>query len=163
MAIREIRMEQDPILRQKSKPVKEITPRIIELLDDMKETMDRKDAVGIAAVQVGVLKRIFLASIDDQFVEILNPEIVDSKGASISIEACLSIKDKVAYVQRPNWIIMKGMNRHGETIEIEARGDLATVMCHEFDHLNGVLFTDRKIAPANEEELNKLKQYGTPA
>lgn len=163
MAIREIRMENDPILRQKSKPVKEITPRILELIDDMKETMNRKDAVGIAAVQVGVLKRIFLANIDEQYHEMINPEILDSRGGAVSIEACLSIKDKVAYVKRPNWILIRAMNRHGETVEIEAHGDLAVVMCHEFDHLNGILFTDRKIEPETEAELEQLKKYGTPA
>ena len=163
MAIREIRMEPDPILRKKSREVTEITPKIIELLDDMAETLIKSDAIGIAAVQVGMLKRIFLTNVEDQLIEMINPQILDSSGSSTSIEACLSIDKKVAYVTRPNWIRIQGMNRQGETFEMEARGDLAVVMCHELDHLNGILFTDRKVPPKNQKELEALEQYGTPA
>ena len=163
MAIREIRMEPDPILRKRSREVTEITPKIIELLDDMAETLIKSDAIGIAAVQVGMLKRIFLTNADDKLIEIINPEIVESSGSMTSIEACLSIDKKVAYVTRPNKIRIKGLRRTGEPFEMVATGELAVVMCHELDHLNGILFTDRKIEPKNEKERQALEQYGTPA
>ncbi len=145
MAIRNIRKDNDPILRKTSKSINKIDKRIVELVEDMKETMYGADGVGLAAPQIGVLKRIIVIDIGDGPIVIINPELLDQRGAQIEVEGCLSIPDVSGKVKRPEWVKVKGLNIEGEEIVVEGEDLLSIALCHEIDHLNGVLFTDKVI------------------
>lgn len=153
MALREIRLDSDPILRKISREVPEITDRIKVLVEDMIETMYHADGVGLAAPQIGILKRIIVVDIyDETGVKVLiNPEIVEQDGMYLDTEGCLSIPGKTGYVERPEYTKVKGLNLEGEEIIVEGEGLLSRALCHEIDHLNGVLFTD-KVVEVEEEE-----------
>lgn len=142
MAIRQIVKDPDPILRQKSKEVKEITPNILKLLDDMAETMYDAPGVGLAAVQVGILKRLVVIDVGDGLIELINPVIVSKEGEQTGPEGCLSIPGVTGEVTRAYKCTVEALNRHGEKIVIEGEGYLARAIQHEVDHLNGILFTD---------------------
>jgi peptide deformylase len=162
MAIRVIVKDPDPILRKKSKPVTKINRSIHKLLDDMAETMYDADGVGLAAPQVGVLKRVIVIDTREEdgpgLIEMINPEIVEYSGTQIGPEGCLSIPDLNGEVRRHKKIRVKGLDRHGNEVEMEAEDFLARVFQHEIDHLNGILFTDiaetiyRKEGPDNVVE-----------
>lgn len=143
MALRNIVVEGDEILTKRSREVGEINDRIIELLDDMVETMRANDGLGLAAPQVGVLRRIFVVEIDEELHELINPEIVETDGTQIGDEGCLSVPGFVGTVERPGYIKMKALNRKGEEIFVEGEGLLAVALCHEYDHLEGVLFNSK--------------------
>lgn len=145
MAIRIIRKDEDPILRKKAKKVEKIDERVKTLLEDMKETMYDADGVGLAATQVGVLKRIILVDVGEGLLEMINPEILESCGEEIDEEGCLSLPGVNGEVPRPEAVTVKGLNPQGQEIVIEAKNLFARAICHEIDHLNGVLFTDRII------------------
>lgn len=142
MAIRNLRYDGDPILRKVSKEVKEITPRIEELLDDMVETMHVENGVGLAGPQVGVLKRIFVVDVGDGPIEFINPVIIEKSGEQIGGEGCLSLPNKIAKVRRPNHVICEAYNRKMEKFTIEGEELLARAICHEYDHLDGILYKD---------------------
>lgn len=146
MALREIRLDGDPILRKKSKKVEEINDRIRQLLDDMVETMNYANGVGIAAPQVGILRRLVIVY-DAELgpMKIINPEIVEFEGEEVDIEGCLSVPSRQGTVKRPERIVVKYMDVNGEEETIEASGYLARVFCHEIDHLDGILYTDKAI------------------
>lgn len=152
MALREVRLVPDPILRQRAKPVKEVNSKIATLLDDMKETLLEKDGIGLAAPQVGILKRILIVYIDEEFTELINPEILETRGLVIGMEGCLSMPDEACYVRRPHYVKMQGLDREGQTVTLEATGLKAVALCHEMDHLIGVLFTDRRTSPTDAEQ-----------
>ncbi len=143
MAIRNIRLENDEILRKISKKVDNIDTRIITLLDDMEETMRKAEGVGLAAPQVGVLRRIVIIDIGEGLIELINPVIVYESGEQFHKEGCLSVPGKYGIVKRPEEVIVRALNRKGETVEIKGNELLATAICHEIDHLNGVLFIDK--------------------
>ena len=143
MAIRNIRKDEDPILRKKAKKVEKIDERVKTLLEDMRETMYHADGVGLAATQVGVLKRIILVDVGEGLLEMINPEIVKSCGEALDEEGCLSLPGVNGVVPRPEAVTVKGLNPQGQEIVIEAKNLFARAICHEIDHLNGVLFTDR--------------------
>ncbi|MDR5658324.1 peptide deformylase [Serpentinicella sp. ANB-PHB4] len=143
MAIRIIRTDDDPILRKKSKPVEIIDKRILTLLDDMKETMYDADGVGLAAPQIGILKRIIVIDVGYGAVELINPEIIDSFGEQSDTEGCLSLPGKSAEVIRPQKVTVKGLNRKNEEVTLEGEDLFARAICHEIDHLNGILFIDK--------------------
>ena len=143
MALRNIVVEGDEILSKKAREVKEINDRTIELLDDMVETMRANDGLGLAAPQVGVLRRIFVVEIDEEVQELINPEIVEMDGVQVGDEGCLSVPGFVGTVERPAYIKMKALNRKGEEIFVEGEGLLAVALCHEYDHLEGVLFNSK--------------------
>ena len=143
MAIRIIRKKGDPILRKTSKIVDKIDDRIITLLDDMKETMYDADGAGLAAPQVGVLRRIIIIDIGEGLIELINPEIVYEEGSQCGEEGCLSLPGVTGEVIRPNMVKIKGLNRKGEKVIFEGKELLARAFCHEIDHLNGILFIDR--------------------
>jgi peptide deformylase len=147
MAIRIIRMEEDPALRKKSRVVEEVSGKIKDLIEDMIETMYEADGIGLAAPQVGILKRIIVVDLyDETGVKVLiNPEIVDKKGEQIEAEGCLSVPDKSGMVRRPMWVKVEGLNENGEKIAIEGEELLARALCHEIDHLDGILFIDKMI------------------
>jgi len=159
MGLRQIRQRGDDILGKKAKMVKEITPAVLALLDDMKETMDSMDGVGIAAPQVGMLKRIALVSHEDEFYELINPEIIEQEGEQISNEACLSIVGICGDVTRPQKVTVKAQDRNGKAFTVTAEDFMATVFCHEIDHLDGILFTDiaTNIQQMDEEKREERK------
>lgn len=153
MAIRIIRQEGDEILKKKSKEVEKIDERIQELAKDMLETMHKLNGVGLAAVQVGVLKRIVVIDIYKEGVKpfiLINPEIVKTKGEQTVEEGCLSFPNKFAKVIRPKEIVIKALNENGKKIEVKGEDLLAQAISHEIDHLNGEVFID-KIIPGTLE------------
>lgn len=145
MAIREIRVKGDEILRKKCKEVKEITPKILTLLDDMADTMYAANGVGLAAPQIGILKRIVVIDVGEGIIELINPVIVETKGAVIGDEACLSVPGKSAQVERPEYVKVEALNRDGKKIVVEGTELLAVALCHETDHLDGVLYVDKAL------------------
>ncbi|MDO4938543.1 MAG: peptide deformylase [Lachnospiraceae bacterium] len=143
MALRQIREMGDPILEKKSKEVKEITPRLKELLDDMWDTLHDAQGVGLAAVQVGILKRLFIVEIsEDEKYTFVNPRIVLSEGEQTDYEGCLSVPGKVGKVTRPDHVIIEAFDEHMNPITVEGNELLARAMCHEFDHLEGRVYVD---------------------
>lgn len=154
MAIRTIREEDDEILRKKSRKVELIDERVKVLVDDMVETMHKYNGLGLAAPQVGILKRIVVIDIYDGkgVIVLINPEIIKSKGKQIVEEGCLSFPNKFAQVERPEQLTVEAINIDGEKFKITGKGLLAQAMAHEIDHLNGELFVD-KIIPGTLEIL----------
>lgn len=153
MALRNIKhYQRDEILRKKSRPVENINSKILILLDDMAETMYSANGVGLAAPQVGILKRIVIIDIGDGIHELINPEIIDEQGSQKDTEGCLSIPGISGTVIRPRIVKVRALNRKGETIELTGSGLLARALCHEIDHLDGILFIDKAI-PGSLEEI----------
>lgn len=139
MAIRNIVLEGDPLLEKKCRPVEKIDERINELIDDMIETMYDAEGVGIAAPQVGVLRRIICIDIGLGLHVFINPEISNPQGCSYESEGCLSLPGVYGKVTRPEKIHLKALNRAGEVVEFDAEGFFARAICHECDHLDGIL------------------------
>ncbi len=143
MATRNILKIGDETLRKISKPVTKFDKGLWELLDDMRETMYKNDGAGLAGPQVGVLKRIIVMDVNNMYFELINPEIVESSGEDISKEGCLSVGGIQEYVKRPRRVTVKGQDRYGYDITITGEKFLARCICHEVDHLNGILFVDK--------------------
>ena len=141
MAIRKVRVIGDEILTKTCKPVKEMTPRIAELIDDMFETMYEENGVGLAASQVGVLRQIVTIDVDggNQYV-LINPEILETSGQQTGYEGCLSVPGKTGVVTRPDHVKVRALNEKMEPYELEGNGLLARAICHECDHLKGKLY-----------------------
>ena len=144
MAIRNIRKNGDSVLRKKCKVVDEINPRLLTLLADMVDTMYEADGVGLAAPQVGILKRIFVIDVYDDYGPrvFINPEILEKKGTQIDEEGCLSVPGESAEVERAKYVKVKAVNEKGEEFILEAEDLLARAIQHEYDHLEGILFVD---------------------
>ena len=154
MGLRQLRVNGDDILKKKAKPVKEISPAIITLLDDMWETLNNRQGVGLAAPQVGVLRRVAIIEVEEEKYELINPEILSQDGEWSSDEACLSVPGYHGDVLRPASITVRAQNRDGESVTINAEEYLAAVFCHEIDHLDGVLYLEKAtdVRPIEEEE-----------
>lgn len=158
MALRNIITDPDSRLRKISRPVKEITPHIITLLDDMAETMKQAEGVGLAAPQVGVLRRVVVIDVGEGLIELINPEIISQSGEQKGPEACLSVEDRRGLVVRPSKVSVKALDREGNERIIEGEGLLARCLCHEIDHLDGILYIDkmeREMALDEEYEENE--------
>lgn len=145
MAIRNIRRIGDDVLRKKSKPVEKIDDRIKILIEDMIDTMYESEGVGLAAPQVGVLKRLVVIDVGDGPMVLINPEIVKTEGAYVDIEGCLSIPGESGEVERPEKVTVRAMDENGVVREIEGEELLARAFCHELDHLDGILYVDKVI------------------
>lgn len=143
MAIRNIIQIGDETLRKKSFPVEKIDEKIIQLLDDMKQTLEKAQGAGLAAVQVGVLRRVFVVSTDDGYFEFINPEIISRKGKQYGSEGCLSVKGRWGEVTRPKTVKVRATDRNGDLFELTAYGFTARAVCHEYDHLDGILYVDK--------------------
>ncbi len=143
MALRNIVYSDDSLIRKKSKVVTEFDEKLDVLLDDMKETMRHNDGVGLAAVQVGVLKRVVVIEACGQYFELVNPKILSQEGSQIGVEGCLSVKNITGEVERPERITVNAQNRYGDNMIFTLEGLLAVVVCHEVDHLDGILFIDK--------------------
>ncbi len=145
MALRNIRINEDPILRKTSRRVEELDQRTQTLIDDMFETMYDAGGVGLAAVQVGVLKQIIVIDTDEpgEKLVLINPEIIDEQGEQQTPEGCLSIPGRSGIVERPETVTVRAMDREGNIFEKTGKGLLAKAFCHEIDHLSGVLYIDK--------------------
>ena len=153
MAIRKILTAEDPILRKKCRTVDEITPRILTLLDDMADTLYDSGGVGLAAPQVGVLRRVVVIDTGDGLIELINPEICSADGEQTDAEGCLSYPGRYGMVTRPDHVTVRAQNRKGEWYEATSSGLTARAFCHELDHLDGILFTDNAVRMLDPEEL----------
>lgn len=156
MAILNILIDGEETLRKKSKPVEKISPRLIQLLDDMQDTLKDSGGVGLAAPQVGILRRVVLVDNGEKVLELINPEIIETKGEQEDYEGCLSVPGRWGVTRRPAYVKVRAMNRHGKYYEADGTGIVARCFCHEIDHLDGVLFTDKVVRMLTEEELEKL-------
>ena len=143
MALRNIRKYGDDILRKKCREVDNIDKRLLTLIKDMFDTMYEADGVGLAAPQVGILKRLVVIDIGEGPLVFINPEILETDGKQIDQEGCLSLPGELEEVMRPNYVRARALNEKGEEFEIEAEELLARAILHEYDHLNGTLFIDR--------------------
>lgn len=152
MAIRNIRKYGDELLRKKSRKVEKIDERILTLIEDMKETMYSANGVGLAAPQVGILKRVVVIDIGEGPIAFINPEILETSGSYIDSEGCLSIPGEDGEVERPEYVKAKALNEKGQEIIVEGRELMARAMCHEFDHLEGILFVDKLVKTESGEE-----------
>ena len=158
MAILNIVKEGDPTLRKVCRPVTEITPRILTLLDDMRETLAEANGAGLAAPQVGILRRIALVDLGEEIVELINPEIVETEGEQEEVEGCLSVPDVWGVTRRPARVKVKALNREGEEFTVEGEGLNARCLCHEIDHLDGHLFTDNVLLILTPEEVKEMME-----
>ncbi|NLV75737.1 MAG: peptide deformylase [Tissierellia bacterium] len=152
MAIRQIRYIGDPLLRKVSREVTEIDDRIKILLEDMVDTMYKEEGIGLAAPQVGVLRRVVVIDVGEGVLKLINPELIYEEGENIDIEGCLSVPNRAGKVKRPEKVKVKYIDETGEEKVIEGTGLLAKALCHEIDHLDGILFIDKMIEEVVVEE-----------
>ena len=144
----------DPILRKVSRPVEEITPRILTLIDDMIDTMREAGGCGLAAVQVGVLRRIAVIEVEDgKVIELINPKIIAFAGEQCEQGGCLSNPGEYGITKRPSAVTVRATNRHGEQFEVTGHDLLARAICHECDHLDGKLYTDVQIKALTDKDF----------
>lgn len=143
MAIRNIRVIGDEVLRKKCRSVETIDEKTLQLLDDMAETMYKADGVGLAAPQIGILKRIAVIDVGNGLIELINPEITDFEGSEKDVEGCLSVPGKYGYVVRPKIVTVTALDRNGEKVVYHADGMLKKAFCHEIDHLDGIIYVDK--------------------
>ncbi len=168
MALRNIREEGDSILLKKSRQVTDFNKRLHTLLDDMRETLLSADGVGLAAPQVGVLRRAIVVidtnkeelPVEEQMIELINPEIIESDGEQTGQEGCLSVPGVYGIVTRPEHVIVRAQDRLGNFFEVEGTGLTARCFCHEIDHLDGHLFTERAERILTQEELEAQQENG---
>lgn len=159
MAIRNLRYEDDEILRKRSREIEVIDDKIKELAQDMMETMHKWDGLGLAGPQVGVLKRIIVIDLyeDDMQFTLINPVIIKEKGVQNVEEGCLSFPNKFGKVERPKEVVVEALDLDGKKVKLKAKDLLAQALCHEIDHLNGILFTD-KVEPGTLEVVKPKEE-----
>lgn len=158
MALLNILKESEPTLRKTSREVGEIIPRIITLLDDMIETLHDANGAGLAAPQVGVLRRICIVETDETgLVEFINPVIIEREGEQEELEGCLSIPGEWGYTRRPAKVTVRALNRRGEEFTISGEDLAARAFCHEIDHLDGILYKDHAVHMLTAEEIRELE------
>ena len=158
MAIKTIRTDGDEVLRKKSKEVEVINDKIKTLIKDMSDTMYKADGIGLAAPQIGILKRIIVIDIGEGLIELINPRIIKEEGEQIEVECCLSLPGIFGEVKRPAKVSVEGLNPSGETVVIEGTELLARALCHEIDHLNGILFKDIVIRFIERDEEDEEEE-----
>lgn len=143
MALRQIRLFEDEILRKKSRKVEVVDDKIRQILDDMTDTLhNSENGAAIAAPQVGILKRLIVIDMGQGLMKLVNPEIIDKEGQQEVVEGCLSVPNKWGKLMRPAKVTVQALNENGEKITLTGTGDMAKCFCHEIDHLDGILFTD---------------------
>lgn len=152
MAIRNIvKLGEDDILRKHARKVDKFDKRLWTLMDDMADTMYAADGAGLAAPQVGILKRVVVIDVGEGLVELVNPEILSVQGSQICVEGCLSVPGRRGKVERPAKVCVRAQTRRGKTIEIEGEGFLANAICHEVDHLDGIIYVDKMIEDVTDQ------------
>lgn len=162
MAIRKIVVKGDETLAKKCRPVTAFDGRLAELLDDMKETLAQANGVGLAAPQVGILRRVAIVlDANDEPMELVNPEILEQTGEQTGLEGCLSVPGRYGTVTRANHVKVRAQDRNGAFFEVEGDGIVARCFCHEIEHLDGHLFTERVVGPLyTAEELDEIMSEG---
>lgn len=162
MALREIRLKGDEILQKKCRLVTEFNPRLHTLLDDMKDTLIKSEGVGLAAPQVGILRRVIVVLEtnvknpgEEYIIELVNPEIIRKSGEQTGVEGCLSVPGKYGIVSRPEWVMVRAQDRYGNEFTVEGEGLTARCFCHEIDHLDGKLFTERAQQIMSAEDFSE--------
>lgn len=153
MAIRKIVTAEDPVLRKTSRRVEKFDERLWTLLDDMNDTLKKAEGAGLAAVQVGILKRAVLVDVGDGLLELINPEIIETAGEEEGPEGCLSVPGEYGLVVRPTYVKVRAQDRFGEWFEVEGEGLTARAFCHEIDHLEGVLYISKCTRMLSEDEI----------
>ncbi len=156
MAILNIVKEGDPVLRKECRPVDAVTPRILRLLDDMKDTLADAEGAGLAAPQVGVMRRIAIVENEGEYIELINPEIISREGEQEELEGCLSVPGIWGITHRPAKVTVKAKDRDGKEFTVSGEGLLARAFCHEIDHLSGKLFTDDAVRILSQEEVEEM-------
>ncbi len=156
MAIRKIvKLGEDDVLRKHARRVDKFDKRLATLLDDMADTLYEADGAGLAAPQVGILKRAVVIDVGEGLIELVNPEILSSEGEQMCIEGCLSVPGRRGRVLRPEKVLVHAQDRKGKHIELEGEGFLANAICHELDHLDGVLYVDKMIEDVTDKYQNE--------
>ncbi len=143
---------QSSVLREKSKPIKEVNDTVRTLLDDMAETMYHAEGVGLAAPQIGIARRIIVVDVGEGLIELINPVLLKGRGKQVSEEGCLSVPGYYAPVERFKTVFIEGLDRDGKKINIKAKDFAAVALQHEIDHLDGILFTDKAKKPAKNQD-----------
>jgi len=152
MAIRKIvKLGEDEVLRKRSRKVDKFDKRLEQLLDDMADTMYEADGAGLAAPQVGILKRCVVIDVGEGLIELVNPEILSAEGTQMCIEGCLSVPGRRGRVERPEKVIVHAQDRKGRHIELEGDGFLANAICHELDHLDGIVYVDKMLEDVTDQ------------
>ena len=153
MGLRKIRTADDPALHKVCRPVEKFDCRLHKLLDDMKETLADAEGVGLAAPQVGILRRIVIVDTGDEILELINPEMLETDGEQTGAEGCLSVPGKYGLVKRPYYAKVRAQDRNGEWFEAEGEELIARCFCHELDHLDGIVYTEIMERFLTDEEL----------
>ncbi|MBQ1507291.1 MAG: peptide deformylase [Ruminococcus sp.] len=158
MAIRNVVKEGDSVLTKKCRPVEKFDQKLADLLSDMAETMHKYNGVGLAAPQVGMLRRVVVIDVGEGVIELVNPRIIAYSGEQESVEGCLSCPGEWGITKRPEYVKVRAQDRNGEEFEAEGHGLLAKAFCHEIDHLNGIIFkqkVERMLTPKEIEAMNQ--------
>ena len=153
MGLRKILTDKDPALHKVCKPVEVFDRKLHKLLDDMRETLIDSNGVGLAAPQVGILRRVVLVDVGDEILELINPEMLETDGEQVGPEGCLSVPGKYGLVKRPYWAKVRAQDRNGDWYEAEGEELIARCFCHELDHLDGIVYTQVMDRYLTEEEL----------
>ncbi len=156
MALRRIFTDKEPALHKVCKPVTNFDKKLFQLLDDMKDTLLDANGVGLAAPQVGILRRVVLVDTGDEVLELINPEMVETSGEQVGVEGCLSVPGKYGIVKRPMVAKVKAQDRNGNWFEAEGEELIARCFCHELDHLDGIVYTQVMDRFLTEEELEEM-------
>ena len=159
MALRTIRIQGDEVLNKRCREVTEMTPRIATLIEDMIETMDHANGVGLAACQVGILKRIVVIDVGDGPIVLINPEILETEGSQTGDEGCLSLPGKEGVVTRPNYVKVKALDRDFDEIIVEGEELLARALCHECEHLDGHMYTEKVEGELWDNTYDEYEEY----
>ncbi len=158
MGLRKILTDKDPALHKVCRPVEKFDGRLHRLLDDMKETLADANGVGLAAPQVGILRRVVLVDTGDEVLELINPSLLETSGEQVGAEGCLSVPGKYGLVKRPNYAKVRAQDRNGNWFEAEGEKLIARCFCHELDHLDGILYTEVMERFLTEEELEAQEE-----
>ena len=155
MGIRKIMTVKEPCLHKVCRPVEKFDKKLHKLLDDMKETLVDANGVGLAAPQVGILRRVVIVDTGEEMLELVNPELVETSGEQKGAEGCLSVPGKYGLVKRPNYAKVRAQDRDGNWFEVEGEELIARCFCHEIDHLDGIVYTEIMERYLTDEELNE--------
>ena len=160
MGLRKIMTVKEPCLHKVCRPVEKFDGKLHRLLDDMKETLAEANGVGLAAPQVGILRRVVVVDTGEEMLELVNPELLETSGEQVGSEGCLSVPGKYGIVKRPNYAKVRAYDRDGNEFEVEGEELMARCFCHELDHLDGIVYTEIMERYLTEEEMREASEEG---